>query len=247
MGNGYESIANDYDMSFQLLPIRRYVEAYSVLRLVGDVRGKDVLDLACGTGTYSRALKRAGAARVVGVDVTPAMIEVANGFEREVPLGIEYRVSDAVGLESLGSFDVVVAVYMLHYGPSADALRAMLEGVARNLKPGGRFVSFAMNPEVATAEGAYRSYGLELRTEDASTDGCPIHFSIRMGDIASPELTAYRWSKPTIESALAAAGLAEPLWQSPDVAPDGVAAHGDELWRPYLAQPHCVLLSCRRG
>ena len=74
----YDSIALAYQRSTQS-PIRRYVEAYSFFQMLGDVRGRTVLDLACGEGFYSRQLRLRGARRVVGVDISPAMIELARG------------------------------------------------------------------------------------------------------------------------------------------------------------------------
>jgi 2-polyprenyl-3-methyl-5-hydroxy-6-metoxy-1,4-benzoquinol methylase len=42
-------------------PIKRYAEEVTFLYLGGDLRGAAVLDLACGSGYYTRALKRRGA------------------------------------------------------------------------------------------------------------------------------------------------------------------------------------------
>jgi SAM-dependent methyltransferase len=58
------------------------------LRLAGNVGGAVVLDLACGQGTAARALASAGAASVTGVDASPEMIALAEGYEASRPLGI---------------------------------------------------------------------------------------------------------------------------------------------------------------
>ena len=47
----------------------------SELQVLRDVTGKDVVELGCGTAYFGAWLKRAGARRVVGVDVTPAQLE----------------------------------------------------------------------------------------------------------------------------------------------------------------------------
>jgi predicted RNA methylase len=59
----------------------------SFLGLVGDVSGKSVLDLACGTGFYSREFRRRGATDVLGVDISVEMIAAALGSEQRDPLG----------------------------------------------------------------------------------------------------------------------------------------------------------------
>ena len=64
-------------------------------------------DLACGTGYYAKELRRRGAARVVGVDLSEAMIRATNAQEEKEPLGVEYVCADAGALERLGDFDIV--------------------------------------------------------------------------------------------------------------------------------------------
>ena len=49
----------------------------NLLRVIGDSRGKRVLDVACGEGFFSRALTAAGA-HVTGADIAPELIAIAN-------------------------------------------------------------------------------------------------------------------------------------------------------------------------
>src|SRR5215467_14518483 len=100
----YDAIAQEYRDSKQL-PFRSYVEEYTLFGLLGSLAGLAVLDLACGEGIYARKLKKIGAARVVGVDLSPAMVKLAEQTERQNPLGIEYRVGDARKLGDIGKFD----------------------------------------------------------------------------------------------------------------------------------------------
>jgi ubiquinone/menaquinone biosynthesis C-methylase UbiE len=58
----YDEIAHEYRDS-KLLPFRDFVESFSLFRLIGNLEGRTVLDLACGEGHYTRRLKQAGAAR----------------------------------------------------------------------------------------------------------------------------------------------------------------------------------------
>ena len=53
MSTDYDAVAEEYKRS-KLAPWRTYLERYSLLNLLGEVRGKSVLDLACGEGFYSR-------------------------------------------------------------------------------------------------------------------------------------------------------------------------------------------------
>jgi len=140
----YDAISREYQDS-KLLPFRKHIEEYTLFDLLGDLRGKSVLDLACGEGIYSRRLALRGAQRVVGLDLSAGMIELAQEKERQLPLHIEYQVGDAMHLGAIGAFDVVLGSYLLNYARSKDELLQFCSSIRRNLKPGGRFVGFNDN------------------------------------------------------------------------------------------------------
>ncbi|HEV8049324.1 MAG TPA: class I SAM-dependent methyltransferase [Thermoplasmata archaeon] len=115
-----------------------------LIRLVGDVRGRTVLDLACGNGYLARRFARAGGT-VVGTDASAPIIELAKARERQAPLGIAYHVSDAGAMPMLASrsFDLVYSNMALMDMP--DVVAPFRE-VARLLRPGGRFVASICHP-----------------------------------------------------------------------------------------------------
>jgi SAM-dependent methyltransferase len=123
---------------------------------MGDVRGRSVLDLACGDGIYARMLADRGASRVHGVDLSGGMIELAQRAESARPRGITYSVSDAAEVRGLGEFDVVMAAYLFNYAQDRAQLRRMAESAFRNLRPGGRLCGVNDNPR--TAPSRYRYY-----------------------------------------------------------------------------------------
>jgi len=114
------------------------------LRVVGEVRGLRVLDLACGNGYLSRWFTRGGA-KVVAVDASAPIVERARIRESQEPLGIEYRVADAARLEFLqdGSFDLVVCNMALM---DMEDVGSAIREVGRVLRPGGRFVASLSHP-----------------------------------------------------------------------------------------------------
>jgi SAM-dependent methyltransferase len=110
----------------------------SELGALPDVAGKDVVELGCGTAYFGAWLKKAGAARVVGVDPTPAQLETARRCNERFGLGLE--LVEAFGEEVPlpdSSFDLAVS----EYGASiwADPYRWVPEA-ARLLRPGGELV-----------------------------------------------------------------------------------------------------------
>lgn len=124
---------------------RDRVHGPALLKAVGPLRGKRVLDLGCGQGRFTRLLARRGG-KVCGIDWSERMINAARQHEAEAPLGIEYRVLDARRIPSIwkaGSFDVVVACMSLMDMPD---LRRVLRGVRTILRPGGRLVLSISHP-----------------------------------------------------------------------------------------------------
>jgi len=98
--------------------------------------GADALDLGCGTGRVAELLADAGAA-VVGVDLSPALIETAKERAQERGLAIDYRVGDCenlVGIDA-ASFDAVGSSVGVMFAPDHRASAAELGRVTR---PGGR-------------------------------------------------------------------------------------------------------------
>ena len=101
-----------------------------VLELLAPLPGERILDLGCGDGALTRRIADAGAA-VVGIDSSPEQVSAAR------KRGLDARVGDAARLDFAAAFDAVFTNAALHWVKAADAV---LAGVARALKPGGRFV-----------------------------------------------------------------------------------------------------------
>ena len=104
-------------------------------------KGERVLDIACGTGVLAReALKRVGpGGRVVGIDVVPGMLAVA----QQIAPDVEWREGKAESLPfSDGSFDAVVSQFgLMFFMDRAQAIREML----RVLTSGGRLAVAVWN------------------------------------------------------------------------------------------------------
>lgn len=243
----YDAIAEQYRRSKQS-PLRKYVEEYTFMELVGDVSGKRVLDLACGEGFYSRRLRSAGAERVVGVDVSREMIALAVERERAEPLGIDYVCADVLDLNEAtdpGGFDIVVAAYLLHYAPDIGALARMCANIAAQLPPGGRFVTLNENPDQAVERFAgYEQYGFNKSAESPLRDGAEITYWMISGRDMF-QIHAHWFSRATYERAFAAAGFGRVAWHALRLDTAGVAACGDEYWQEYLTNPPIVGLECR--
>lgn len=241
----YENIADDYER--MQVPLNEYAVAFTTFRLLGDVSGMAFLDLACGTGLYTRALRRRGAAPVLGVDISEEMVRVARAHEADNPLGIEYTIADVAALGDLGQFDRATAIYLLNYVPSREALAGVAGGIARNLKPGARLLAFVLNPDFSRTPDYYRKYGVEVHFGDELPDGQLMHFALIIGDTVSPRLAIHYWSRAGLTSAFEEAGFTNVRWIEPELSPQGAAAYGDEFWQDYLRFPHGIFLECTKA
>ncbi len=103
----------------------------AVMGLLAAKPGEDILDLGCGDGALTQKLVETGA-NITGVDASPEMVASAKA------LGINAQVMDGQRLTFDAEFYAVFSSAALHWMPDADAVVA---GVYRALKPGGRFVA----------------------------------------------------------------------------------------------------------
>lgn len=128
----------------------RFVSDYgrALLALLEPAPGERILDLGCGEGGLTVELVARGCT-VVGVDASPAQVAAARAR------GLDARVGDAQALAFEAEFDGVLSNAALHWMTRPDAVVA---GVARALRPGGRFVGeFGGHGNVARIVAALRA------------------------------------------------------------------------------------------
>jgi SAM-dependent methyltransferase len=243
----YDSIAREYQDSKQL-PFRRHIEEFTMFDLLGDLRDKEVLDLACGEGIYSRSLIAHGARRVVGVDLSAGMIELAQEREKGHPSAIEYRVGDAMKLDAIGAFDVVLGSYLLNYARSKAELLQFCRSIAVNLKSGGRFVGYNDNPaNDIELYPSYRKYGFVKSGRVPRTEGDPITYTFWNPDGTQFLIENYYLTPATYEAAFKESGFCSLHWQAPRLSAEGRESFEFEcgFWDDYLAHPPMIGIEAR--
>ncbi len=246
MPTDYNLIAAEYKRAKQQ-PWRMHVEHFMMFELLGDLSGKSVLDLACGEGFFTRFVKQKGAARVVGMDLSEKMIELARQEESRSPLGIEYRVQDACSVEPPDEpFDIVTAGYLLNYASTRAELLAMCRSISSCLKPGGRFVSVNNNPAQPREHfAASRKYGFVKVADSELTEGVPVVYRIFLDD-GPLDITNYHLAVDTHAWAFREAGMGELQWHPPRLSPEGEATDGHEFWADFITLQPVIFLECAR-
>jgi magnesium-protoporphyrin O-methyltransferase len=145
----FDKTAKEYDGFFKenpkmnivqkvghLLFRKRYVykRLNAVVSMCGDVRGKAVLEVGCGSGQYSVELAKRGA-DVTGIDIAPNMIQVSRRLaESDGVKNCRFVLSDVFDFKG-GKYDVVVCSGVFDYVPGdksqklLDRLKSLSEGV----------------------------------------------------------------------------------------------------------------------
>ncbi len=137
-------------------PENRYI-----LKQVGSLKGKKVLDLGCGMGDSSVYFAKKGAS-VVATDVSEGVLKIVHRVAKAHHTSLKTQIVDAEKLPfEEGTFDFVYAANMLHH---VDPEKTIKEA-ARVLKKGGYLASWdplAYNPLI----NIYRRIATKMRTED---------------------------------------------------------------------------------
>lgn len=244
----YDALTRAYQRS-KGLPFRVYSEIPDHLELLGDVRGLRVLDLACGEGFYTRRIRERGAARALGVDLSPEMIALARQQEHANPMGVDYLVASAealpgAGLCAPGSFDVVSAAYLLNCAPDRMALQRMTNAIAQCLIPGGRFV--ATLGDLGHCPGVdYSPYGMATEIRADLPEGAPYQITFLL-DEDTFTITDFNHSRATCVDACQQSGLDVLGWHPCTVTDEGLSRLGPAYWETWLMSPCIWRLEARK-
>jgi SAM-dependent methyltransferase len=239
------------------------------------IRGKRVLDLACGSGGYTFDLLRWGASQVVAVDISPVMIQAAkekgeylkqhslNGIREKID-SVTYQVADCTqpAVYEGGPFDVVFAAWLLNYAPTKEDMTNMFRTISLNLVDGGYF--FAIVPPNSShprqtiehhnrvRPPRQRKAGFFADSIEDVADGILVHYIGYTPTGGDLRIDTYHLTQDVHEKAARAGGLAGELqWIRQKVPPqflDGSVSLGvpvDEL-ASYNQEPDHALLSVRK-
>ncbi|MGK7893332.1 MAG: class I SAM-dependent methyltransferase [Xenococcus sp. (in: cyanobacteria)] len=224
------------------LPIA--AEKFTFFKLLGNLKGKKILDLACGTGFYTRLFKQKGATKVVGVDISEEMLKVARKQEEQQPLGIEYHLGDAVKLEQIGSFELITAVYLLDYAQNPEQLLSMLVSVRKNLEEEGRFVAVTTNPDFKMSQSNTTKYGVTVTKQESIPQG--YYYEIEFHTSSPFTIQCFGWNRSVYEEAVKEAGLKNFSWHPIEIPPHAIEDYGADYWQDFCDNNLIIALSCEK-
>ncbi len=217
----------------------------NLLRVVGDIRGKHVLDVACGQGYFSRALALAGA-RVTGADIAPELIQIA---KKMGPADISYITAPASRMPLPdASFDVATCVLALQ---NIKDLSGALAQVSRLLKKGGAFVVVLNHPCFRIPRHSQWGFDPDANIQFRRIDGylSEHSYAIQMHPGSAPGVTTMSYHRPLqlyikefAKHGFALTGLEE--WISHRVSEKGPRAQAEDRARKEF--PLFLMLNARK-
>lgn len=101
-----------------------------------------LLDVGCGAGRTTFGLMKHGYNSILGIDVTPSMIDAANSINKERNLNAQFEVADATNLQYENeSYSNAIFTFngLMQIPGIENRIQAMME-ISRVLKPGGHFI-----------------------------------------------------------------------------------------------------------
>ena len=138
----YDTMAAAYRTANDARGVTACYERPATIGLLGDVRGRRVLDAGCGPGTLSRWLAGQGAI-VTAIDVSPEMVRIARDRLGDSARVIRADLARPLDFAASASTDLIVSSLALHYLENWDAPLAEFH---RILTPGGAVVFSTHHP-----------------------------------------------------------------------------------------------------
>ncbi len=127
----YESLAEEDGYEEWGKRVLKLAEKYA--------KGKKCADLACGSGYFTRLLKKAGY-DVFGCDISSEMLTEAEKKSADENLYIEYRKQDISAFKSFEKLDLVTVINDGFNYLGGDKLKRALKAISKNLKSGGALI-----------------------------------------------------------------------------------------------------------
>ena len=224
----YNSKANEYAEAAKR-ELRELTLQPSLIRFLGDLSGKRVLDIGCATGNSSRLALSCGAQEVVGIDFSEKEIVTAREIDNDKP--IKYLVRNATDdLSDLGKFNLVTAILSVHYCTGRGMLEKLFLNVKKVLKTGGEFLA------VVVPFYEYNGYGVKISSQTGQ-EGEPSNVTI--SDFQGNKFLSFDdifWSERTYQQVLEKIGFSVE-WLPCFVSDEGIKKYGKAFWKKFMDDP----------
>ncbi|KAK5166212.1 uncharacterized protein LTR77_008473 [Saxophila tyrrhenica] len=253
-GQMYDSVAGDYDIIWSVPAVKILFPLLDTnLRRLGPWNGASVLDLACGTGIGLREMQKLGATKLVGVDISDEMLGMAKQTSPEAGFELHHadcsQPLDHLGLEK-GSFDLVIAMWLLNYPADRAQMAAMWQNVATYLKPKAKFVGIIQNQDTVnptSMQGKWEEYGARETGLQPLPSGDGVRMHIEFNTQPKVEFDTFVLKKEILEEEGKKAGLVDLQYVRPGEEVKREVEGKDAAWWKELLEeyPNQLIIATR--
>jgi len=219
------------DKQFSFLP--------TIMNIVGNPSGKEVLDLGCGDGFFTIALAKSGAKHVIGIDNSVEQIRLAN--EKQHPDNISYVLSD-IFKDKLPSTDIVLSPFVVNYSQNTDELKFLFENIYQGLNVGGKVVFVLDLPKGKDL----KKFGSIKTLKDNPVDGDEIKIDLYNDNQLICTLFSHYYKPETIKKTLSDLGFKNITWHNPIVSDEGIDKFGKDFWNNFIEDSELGYLSAEK-
>ncbi|MFA6608790.1 MAG: methyltransferase domain-containing protein [Candidatus Paceibacterota bacterium] len=163
----------------------------NLIRILGDVTGKNILDLACGQGIFSQQLSEKGA-NVTGVDIGKELIAIAEEKNKETKNKVKYFTTKSDDLYMLKdkTFDIVVCILALQ---NIEELQNTINEASRVLVVGGKLIVVLNHPAFRNPKQTYWGYNekdnVQYRRVDEYMSESHVRIDMTPGSVKDKKFT----------------------------------------------------------
>ncbi|MFO7846201.1 MAG: class I SAM-dependent methyltransferase [Balneolaceae bacterium] len=137
----YSVLAEIYDAVMKDVDYEAWTDYIDEVIMMHHHEARDVLELACGTGTMALSMEEIGYYNITATDLSPEMIRKAKEKARLADSDVEFHTQDFLNIELTKTFDAAFMVFdSLNYLHNAEDILQLHEQVYQHLNPGGIFV-----------------------------------------------------------------------------------------------------------
>lgn len=141
LSRSYSVLAEIYDAVMKDVDYEAWTDYIDEIIMMHHHEARDVLELACGTGTMALSMDEIGYYNITATDLSPEMIKKANQKAEDADSDVNFQTLDFLNIDLDKKFDAVFMVFdSLNYLHSKNNILTLHEQVYNVLKPNGIFV-----------------------------------------------------------------------------------------------------------
>lgn len=219
------------------------IETPIITAMLPDMKGKKILDIGCGMGQHAMQYSKAGAASVLGTDISEKMLSFA--MENNAADNITYKRMAFEDIAQLDEkFDIITSSLAFDYSQDFEGLMKDVYSLLNN----GGYLVFSMSHPISTAyDGVYDRY---TRTKDGVRLYANLHnYGIegeRHFKWVVDDYEVYHRKVSTLINAIAKAGFIIEECQESKVPDEILKAHPD-MFGGVIHQPDFIFFRCRKN